>query len=90
MTPTQKELVDYLLDGAYLLRTKRSNGESALKHYRGNQIPVRYYSLATAAFLPYGMLKTDKRKRMTINLNKVRQLHGGSWIKKRYYSLKTK
>jgi len=90
MTPTQKELIDYLLEGMYLMQKVRANGSSAYKVYKGNQIPVRYFSTDTVAFLRNGLLKTDKRRRMTLNLSRVRMLHGGSWIKKRYYSLKSK
>ena len=90
MNHQQKQLAFELLTGEYYLMLKKnSNGTHVYTQYKGNQVPVKNYSVANVKTFRQ-LLKTDKKKRLTINLGLVRQLHGRSHIKRTYKNLQTK
>lgn len=86
MTKSEKELAKLLLqNNHYLLKAINARGKEVYKIMKGRQVPVQYFTEATyRCFL--NILKTDSKKRMTINLSAVRQLNGNSYIKKLYKS----
>ena len=84
MTKKTKDLAWLLLqNNHYLLRSINSRGKEVYKIMKGKQEPVQYFSAATYRSF-HNILKTDAKKRMTINLSAVRQLNGNSYIKKLY------
>jgi hypothetical protein len=94
MTKLQKDLIDCLLQGMYLMQRIRNNGDKAYKLYRGNMVPVRYYTETTirsiSSSTPFDLFKKDKRCRLTLHLGNVRRLHGRCWIKQRYKTFNNK
>lgn len=90
ITREQKLLIFHLLTGEYYLMKKpKRSGIDAYKLYKGNQVPVKYYSSATVRKI-FDLLKTDNKRRLSFNLSLVRQLHGKSYIKSLYKKLQTK
>jgi hypothetical protein len=83
MTKDQKYIVQQLFEGKYLVLLP-----DGYTMYEGNMSPVQRRVRLNKNVR--GLLKADKKKRLTINLNQVRQLHGRSWIKKYYSDLKRK
>ena len=84
MTKSAKELARLLLNNNhYLLKSINANGKVVFKIMMGKQVPVQYFSEASFRYLN-PILKTDSKKRMTINLSAVRQLNGNSYLKKLY------
>ena len=86
MTDTQKKLVkDLFKEGYFLMKSRNFRGTEIYKLYHGAMVPVRSIGLKAVEKRPLrDITKRDRLKRITLNLNKVRQLHGGSWIKKLY------
>lgn len=89
MTATQKEIIDMLLEGMYLMQRVRFDGTLSYKMYKGNMVPVRYFTRTSIscikALSEHDLFKKDKKQRLTLHLGNVRRLHGRSWIKQRYY-----
>jgi RNA:NAD 2'-phosphotransferase (TPT1/KptA family) len=81
MTKQQKDLVWLLLqEDHYMVKTINAKGREMYKVLEGRQKPVRHFSTVTVNGLK-DLFKTDDKKRFTLNLNLVRQLHGKSYIK---------
>jgi hypothetical protein len=84
MTDQQKDLIWLLLqDDHYLIRTINARGKEVYKVLEGRQTPVQYFSEADVKKIK-DVLKSDSRKRMTLNLSAVRQLHGKNYVKVLY------
>jgi hypothetical protein len=84
MTDQQKDLIWLLLqDDHYLIRTINSKGKEVYKVLEGRQTPVQYFTEADVKKLK-DILKSDSKKRMTLNLSAVRQLHGKNYVKMLY------
>jgi hypothetical protein len=84
MTKEQKDLIWLLLqEKHYMVKTINSRGKEVYKVLEGQQIPVQYFTEANIKKIR-DILKSDSKKRMTLNLNAVKQLHGSSYIKKLY------
>ncbi len=85
MTENAKCLVEDLLSGHYLVSTINHSHKRIFKLYYGNMVPVRYISTKIVKSLNQrDLLKTSSKGYITLNLSKVRQLHGNSWIKQTY------
>lgn len=84
MTPSVKSLLSNLIDGHHYLKDWSTVQKSrSYKLYKGNMIPCRYVGNQTVRQIR-DLLKKDKYGRYTLNLNRVRQLHGNSIIKRMY------
>ncbi len=84
MTKQQKDLVWLLLQkDHYMVKTINARGKEVYKIYEGRQIPVQYFTEANVKKIR-DFLKSDSRKRMTLNLSAVRQLHGKNYLKMLY------
>ena len=84
MTKKQKDLIWLLLqEQHYLVKTINARGKEVYKVFEGRQIPVQYFTEANVKKIR-DFLKTDSKKRMTLNLSAVRQLHGKNYIKMLY------
>lgn len=84
MTKEQKDLIWLLLqDNHYLVKTVNAKGREVYKILEKQQIPVQYFTEANVKKIK-DILKTDSRKRMTLNLTAVRQLHGKNHLKVLY------
>ena len=84
MTKKEKTLAWLLLqNNHYMLKSINANGKEVYKIMKGRQVPVQYFSKTTVRKFDY-LLKTDAKKRITINLSEVRQFNGNSYIKKLY------
>ena len=84
MTKKQKDLVWLLLqENHYMVKTINARGKEVYKVLEGRQIPVQYFSEVTVKKIK-DFLKSDSKKRMTLNLNAVRSLHGKNYIKMLY------
>ncbi|MEO8763270.1 MAG: hypothetical protein ABI416_03245 [Ginsengibacter sp.] len=84
MTKKQKDLIWLLLqEDHYMLKTINAKGKEVYKVFEGRQIPVQYFSELNVKKIK-DFLKTDSKKRMTLNLSAVRQLHGKNYIKMLY------
>ncbi len=84
MTKEQKDLIWLLLqEKHYLVRTINSRGKKVYKVLQGRQVPVRYFTEANVKKFKE-VLKSDNKKRMTLNLNAVIQLHGKNYLKVLY------
>lgn len=81
MTNNEKDLVWLLMqEQHYLVRSTNTKGKMVYKVMMGKQVPVRVFSEITVRKLdPF--LKSDAKKRITINLTAVRQLNGNSYLK---------
>ncbi len=87
MTAAQKEFIkQMMIDGHYAL-PRQARGVQKLAIYKGNQVLVRQFITGTVKEFQ-DLFKKDSVGRITLNLTKVRQLHGGSWIKKLYKTRK--
>jgi hypothetical protein len=84
MTDQQKDLIWLLLqENHYLVKTVNAKGKEVYKIFEGRQIPVQYFSEADVKKIK-DVLKSDGKKRMTLNLSAVRQLHGKNYVKMLY------
>ncbi|MEP6594697.1 MAG: hypothetical protein ABJA71_02075 [Ginsengibacter sp.] len=84
MTDQQKDLIWLLLqEDHYLVKTKNARGKEVYKVLEGRQIPVQYFTEADVKKVK-DVLKSDSKKRMTLNLSAVRQLHGKNYVKMLY------
>ena len=84
MTKKQKDLIWLLLqEDHYMVKTINAKGKEVYKVLQGRQVPVQYFSELNVKKIK-DILKTDARKRMTLNLSAVRQLHGKNYIKMLY------
>ena len=84
MTDQQKDLIWLLLqEDHYLVKTINARGKEVYKVLEGRQIPVQYFTEADVKKVK-DVLKSDSKKRMTLNLSAVRQLHGKSYVKMLY------
>ena len=83
-TDLQRELIYKMLRGKHYLRHRSSlTGRHGYMLYSGTQDPQRWYSDKTVKVIRE-VLRCDKHKRYTLNLNLVRQLDGRSYLKKQY------
>jgi hypothetical protein len=84
MTKKQKDLIWLLLqEDHYMVKTINARGKEVYKILQGRQIPVQYFTESNVKKIK-DFLKSDSKKRMTLNLNAVRQLHGKNYIKMLY------
>ena len=84
MTKQQKDLIWLLLqENHYLVKSINARGKEVYKILEGRQIPVQYFTEANVKKIK-DFLKTDSKKRMTLNLNAVRRLHGKNYLKMLY------
>lgn len=84
MTDQQKDLIWLLLqEDHYLIKTINARGKEVYKVLEGRQIPVQYFTEADVKKVK-DVLKSDSKKRMTLNLSAVRQLHGKNYVKMLY------
>ena len=84
MTKEQKDLIWLLLqEKHYMVKTINSRGKEVYKILEGRQVPVQYFTEANVKKIK-DVLKSDSKKRMTLNLNAVRRLHGKNYIKALY------
>ena len=84
MTKEQKDLMWLLLqEKHYLVKTINSRGKEVYKILEGRQVPVQYFTEADVKKIK-DVLKSDSKKRMTLNLNAVRRLHGRNYLKVLY------
>ena len=84
MTKKQKDLIWLLLqENHYLVKTINARGKEVYKILEGRQIPVQYFTEANVKKIK-DFLKSDNKRRMTLNLNAVRKLHGKNYIKMLY------
>lgn len=81
MNSKQKDLIWLLMQpDHYMIKTINANGKEVYKILEGRQIPVQYFTEITVRNIK-NYLKIDGQKRMTLNLNEVRKLHGNNYIK---------
>ena len=81
MNKEQKDLIWLLLQQKhYMIKTINSRGREVYKILEGRQVPVQYFTEANVKKIK-SVLKSDSKKRMTLNLNAVRQLHGKNYLK---------
>ncbi len=84
MTKEQKDLMWLLLqDKHYMVKSINSGGKEVYKILEGRQVPVQYFTEANVKKIK-DVLKSDDKKRMTLNLNAVRRLHGKNYLKVLY------
>jgi hypothetical protein len=84
MTKKQKDLIWLLLqENHYMVKTINARGKEVYKVLEGRQIPVQYFTEANVKKIK-DFLKSDSKKRMTLNLSAVRQLHGKNYLKMLY------
>lgn len=84
MTKPQKDLVWLLLqENHYMVKTINARGREVYKILEGRQVPVQYFTEANVKKIK-DLLKTDSKKRMTLNLSEVRKLHGKNHLKVLY------
>ena len=84
MNKQQKDLIWLLLqEDHYLVKTINARGKEVYKILEGRQIPVQNFTEANVRKIK-DFLKSDSKKRMTLNLNAVRSLHGKNYIKMLY------
>ena len=84
MTPALRKLLIDLLGGQHYLKIWSStNNSRSFKLYAGNMNPCRYVGYRTMKRIK-DILKKDKHGRYTLNLSRVRQLHGNNMVKKLY------
>ena len=78
----QKQIIIHLLNGCLIKKVPSMNVKYSHRLYECMN-PI--LKVSSKDFLKlYYFLKEDKQKRLTINLNKVRQERGNSWIKTTY------
>ncbi len=84
MTKNEKDFIWLLLQpDHYMVQTVNSAGRKVYKVYTGNKQPIQYFSLIIYRKFQ-ALLKTDKKKRITLNLSEVRKLHGKKYLKLLY------
>ena len=84
MTKQQKDLIWLLLqEDHYLVKSINAKGKEVYKILEGRQTPVQYFTEANVKKVK-DFLKSDSKKRMTLNLSAVRQLHGKNYLKMLY------
>ena len=84
MTDQQKDLIWLLLqEDHYLVKTINAKGKHVYKILEGRQTPVQYFTEAEVKKIK-DILKSDSKKRMTLNLSEVRKLHGKNYVKMLY------
>lgn len=84
MTEKDKDLVWLLLqDKHYLMKTINARGKEVYKILENKQVPVQYFTQANVNKIK-DVLKSDSKKRMTLNLSAVRSLHGKNYVKMLY------
>jgi hypothetical protein len=84
MTRKQKDLIWLLLqENHYMVKSINAKGKEVYKVFEGRQIPVQYFTETNVKKIKE-FLKSDSKKRMTLNLNAVRSLHGKNYIKMLY------
>ena len=84
MTKKQKDLIWLLLqEDHYMVKTINARGKEVYKILQGRQIPVQYFTESNVKKIK-DFLKSDSKKRMTLNLSAVRHLHGKNYIKMLY------
>lgn len=88
---TSKVLIVMLLtESRYLRHRINHNNEAGFMLYEGNATPLRFFHEKNVKEIK-DLLKKDKKGKLTLNLNSIRQLDGRSAIKKLYKKkLKTK
>ena len=85
--PDIKTIFTHLLHGKFMARRHGNRHRYAVYDSIANPI----YSVSDANYRKLApLIKTDKKGRITLNLTKVRQLHGNEWLKKEYKSSKLK
>lgn len=88
MTDDQKEFISHLLQGKYVMFRMSNEGKSVYMVYEGKQVPVKYYSRETGDYFK-DYLKKDKKNRLTLNLNQIRQVDGRNPLKKAYREIRS-
>ncbi len=84
MNDQLKDLMWLLLqEKHYLVKATNARGKHVYKILEGRQIPVQYFTEANVKKIK-DVLKSDSKKRMTLNLNAVRRLHGKNYLKVLY------
>ena len=84
MTRKQKDLIWLLLqENHYMVKSINAKGKEVYKVLEGRQVPVQYFTETNVRKIKE-FLKSDSKKRMTLNLNAVRSLHGKNYIKMLY------
>jgi hypothetical protein len=81
-----REYLKLMLTGCYAMPRMANEGDAVYCVYTGNQVPVKYFSKCLAEKYKE-LYKKDDKNRITINLTKVRQLDGRSFVKKFYRAL---
>ena len=66
-----------------MIKSINAKGKEVYKILEGRQKPVQYFSEISVKKIK-DFLKSDSKKRMTLNLNAIRQLHGKNYIKMLY------
>lgn len=90
MTDLQHSLIKQLFKpGAYIMPRMKHSGRIGYMVYTGNANPVQWYSYKNYMVVQ-DVLKKDKEGRYTLNLHKIRQLHGSSLLKTLYKKQKQK
>lgn len=85
MTYLQHDLIKIMISGKYYLASRRAySGRPGFMLYTGNAIPKKWFSEKTVKKSVWNSLKKDSHGRLTLNLNRVKQLHGKSLLKKLY------
>ena len=79
----------FLNPGHYLRIRKNHKGKDGYIMYKGLQEPVMFIKWEWAKPFLY-FLKNDKHNRYTLNISRVRQEDGRTFIKKEYKKFKSK
>ena len=66
-----------------MVKSINAKGKEVYKVLEGRQVPVQYFTETNVKKIKE-FLKSDSKKRMTLNLNAVRSLHGKNYIKMLY------
>jgi hypothetical protein len=66
-----------------MVKSINAKGKEVYKVFEGRQVPVQYFTETNVRKIKE-FLKSDTKKRMTLNLNAVRSLHGKNYIKMLY------
>ncbi len=84
MTELQQDLALRLLKGdRYLLPKPNFKGQHGFMLYVGNANPEKWFPYKAFKGVKE-LLKKDKKGKLTLNLNLVRQIHGNTLINKQY------
>ena len=84
MTRMKKDLIRLLLqEDHYMVKAINAKGKKCIKFLKDGR--YRFSILRKLLLIKMkDLLKSDDKKRMTLNLNLVRQLHGKNYIKMLY------